>query len=113
MPQEADMEISMAKTGEALQSGYAERLIWTIKEEEIDLSDHQDYTDTIHQLGRFLNEVQMHKRIHFSLGGVTPAESERQWLYSKPLNGLFARRHLGELEKATNRHQRRSEWQDS
>jgi hypothetical protein len=48
MLQEADVEISKAEVGEAWQSEYAERLIRTIKEEEIDLSDYQDHTDTIH-----------------------------------------------------------------
>jgi len=33
-------EISMAESGEAWQNGYAERLIRTIKEEEVDLSDY-------------------------------------------------------------------------
>ena len=68
MLQEPDVEISMAEVGEAWQNGYAERLIGTIKEEEIDLSDYQDYTDASHQLSRFLDEVYMHKRIHSSLG---------------------------------------------
>jgi len=32
----------MADVGEAWQNGYAERLIWTIKEEEVDLSEYID-----------------------------------------------------------------------
>jgi transposase InsO family protein len=34
---EAGVQISMAEVGQAWQNGYAERLIRTIKEEEIDL----------------------------------------------------------------------------
>jgi len=76
---EAEVQISMAEVGEAWQNGYAERLIRTIKEEEVDLSDYEDYTDAYRQLGRFLDEVYMHKRIHSSLGYLTPAEFEIQW----------------------------------
>ena len=36
-------QISMAETGAAWQNGYAERLMRTIKEEEVDLSDYEDY----------------------------------------------------------------------
>jgi hypothetical protein len=61
------------------QNGYAERLMRTIKEEEVDLSDYQDYADAMRQIGRFLDEVYMHKRIHSSLGYLTPAEFESQW----------------------------------
>lgn len=39
MLQEASVQISMAEVGEAWQNGYAERLMRTIKEEEVDLSD--------------------------------------------------------------------------
>jgi putative transposase len=44
------------------------------------LSEYEDYTDAVRQLGRFLDEVYMHKRIHSSLGYLTPAEFEQQWL---------------------------------
>ncbi len=72
--------ISMAETGEPTQNGYAERLMRTIKEEEVNLSDYQDYADAYRQLGRFLDDVYMHKRIHSSLGYLTPIEFESQWL---------------------------------
>ena len=75
----ADAEVSMAECGQAWQNGYAERLIRTIKEEEVDLSDYDDYTDAVCQLGRFLNDVYMHKRIHSSLGYLTPVEFEERW----------------------------------
>jgi len=77
--QDVNVQISMADAGEAWQNGYAERLIRTIKEEEVDLSEYIDYNDAYRQLGRFLDDVYMHKRIHSSLGYLTPAEFEEQW----------------------------------
>ena len=79
MLQAVDAEISMTESGEAWQNGYAERLMRTIKEEEVYLSDYEDYTDAVCQLGRFLNDVYIHKRIHSSLGYLTPAEFEERW----------------------------------
>ena len=73
------VQISMADAGEALQNGYAERLLRTIKEEEVDLSEYLDYGDALQQVGRFLDDVYTHKRIHSSLGYLTPAEFEAQW----------------------------------
>jgi transposase InsO family protein len=77
--QDAQVQISMADQGKAWQNGYAERLIRTIKEEEVDLSEYLDYHDAYHQIGRFLDDVYGHKRIHSSLGYLTPAEFEAQW----------------------------------
>ncbi len=77
--QDVNVQISMADVGAAWQNGYAERLIRTIKEEEVDLSEYLDYNDAYRQLGRFLDDVYMHKRIHSSLGYLTPAEFEEQW----------------------------------
>jgi putative transposase len=52
----------------------------TIKEEEVDLSDYDDYHDAYQQIGRFLDDVYMRKRVHSRLGYLTPAEFESQWL---------------------------------
>jgi len=73
------IQISMAEVGEPTQNGYAERLMRTIKEEEVDLSDYDDYHDALTQLGKFLDDVYTHKRVHSSLGYLTPAEFEAQW----------------------------------
>ena len=77
---EAGITISMAEIGAAWQNGFAERLMRTIKEEEVNLSEYRGYHDAYDHLGRFLDEVYMHKRIHSSLGYLTPAEFETQWL---------------------------------
>ena len=77
---DAGAAISMADVGAAWQNGYAERLMRTIKEEEVYLSDYQNYHDAYQQIGRFLEEVYIYKRIHSSLGYLTPAEFEAQWL---------------------------------
>lgn len=77
---QAQVSISMADVGAAWQNGYAERLMRTIKEEEVYLSEYVDYHDALRQLGRFLDDVYMHKRIHSALGYLTPAEFESQWL---------------------------------
>ena len=73
------IQISMAAQGKAEENGYAERLMRTIKEEEVDLSDYQDYHDAYQQIGRFIEDVYMTKRIHSALGYLTPAEFETAW----------------------------------
>jgi putative transposase len=72
--------LSMAAVGEPRENGYAERLMRTIKEEEVDLSEYHDYADAYRQIGCFLDDVYNIKRIHSSLGYLTPAEFEEQWL---------------------------------
>jgi transposase InsO family protein len=72
--------ISMAAIGKPEENGYGERLMRTIREEEIDRSEYGDFADAYGQLGRFLDDVYNRKRIHSSLGYPTPAEFEQQWL---------------------------------
>jgi putative transposase len=56
-----------------------ERLMRTIKEEEVYLTEYQDYADAYRQIGRFLDDVYMHKRIHSALAYLTPVEFALQW----------------------------------
>lgn len=84
MLMEANVQISMAEVGQAWQNGYAERLIRTIKEEEVELSEYNDYWDAYRQMGQFLEQVYMRKRIHSALGYLTPLEFEAQWLAQQP-----------------------------
>jgi putative transposase len=77
---EHDVEISMASVGEPEENGYAERLMRTIKEEEVDLSEYEDFSDAKSGLGKFLDDVYNRKRIHSSLGYLTPSEFEQQWI---------------------------------
>jgi putative transposase len=77
--EEAGVQISMAEVGAAWQNGHAERLMHTIKEEEVQLAEHVDDADAVRQICRFLNEVYRHKRIHSALGYLTPAGFEEPW----------------------------------
>jgi transposase InsO family protein len=73
------IQISMAAVGKPEENGFAERLMKTIKEEEVDLSDYRDFAEAESQIGKFLMDVYNHKRIHSSLGYLTPAEFEAAW----------------------------------
>jgi len=74
------VRISMAAVGKPEENGYAERLMRTIKEEEVDLSDYQDFHDAYRHIGHFLEDVYTRKRIHSALGYLTPTEFEAQWV---------------------------------
>src|SRR5947209_2301405 len=77
--QKLRVQLSMAAVGEPRENGFAERLVRTIKEEEVDLSDYHDFTDARGQIGHFIDAVYNVKRIHSSLGYLTPQEFEEQW----------------------------------
>jgi transposase InsO family protein len=77
----AGVHISMAAIGEPTQNGFAERVIRTIKEEEIALADYRDFDDALAQIGRFIDDVYRTKRIHSALGYLTPAEFESTWRF--------------------------------
>lgn len=80
MLEENGVKISMAAVGKAWENGYAERLMRTIKEEEVDLSEYQNFSEVYERIEEFLEEVYMKKRIHSSLSYLTPAEFEEKWV---------------------------------
>ena len=73
------IQISMAAQGKPEENGYAERFMRTLKEEEVDLSEYLDLDDARRQIGCFMEDVYMTKRIHSALGYLTPAEFETAW----------------------------------
>ncbi len=77
--QDHGVKLSMAEVGQVWQNGYAERLMRTIKEEEVDLSEYRHFTEAYEQIEQFLENVYIKKRIHSSLGYLTPDEYEKKW----------------------------------
>jgi transposase InsO family protein len=60
----------------------------TIKEEEVNLSDYNNFADAYSQIGYFIMDVYMTKRIHSSLGYLTPAEFEAAYWLTLTLNTM-------------------------
>ena len=82
---DAGTQISMAAVGKPSQNGFAERVIRTIKEEEVSLSDYRNMAEARRQIGHFINVVYSQKRIHSALDYKTPAEFETQWIQRNSL----------------------------
>ena len=72
------IEISLAQRGCPWENGYAERLIRTLKEEEVHLNDYEDITEARARIGHFITQVYNHKRPHSALGYLTPVEFQRK-----------------------------------
>ena len=73
-----EIEISLAQRGRPWENGYAERLIRTLKEEEVHLNDYEDITEVRARIGHFITQVYHQKRPHSALGYLTPLEFEQQ-----------------------------------
>ena len=74
------IEISLAHRGRPWENGYAERLIRTLKEEEVHLNEYDDIMDATERIGHFIVQVYNQKRPHSALGYLTPVEFEQQYL---------------------------------
>ena len=74
------IEISLARRGCPWENGYAERLIRTLKEEEVHINDYQSITEARDRIGHFITHVYNQKRSHSALGYLTPMEFQQQTL---------------------------------
>ena len=58
-----DIEISVARRGCPWKNGYAERLIRTLKEEEVHINDYEDLDEAKARIGHFITQVYHQKRL--------------------------------------------------
>ena len=76
--EEHGVEISVARRGRPWENGYTERLIRTLKEEEVHLNDYENITQARDRIGHFITQVYNQKRPHAALGYLTPMEFQQQ-----------------------------------
>lgn len=69
--------ISMSRRGNPYDNARAESFMKTLKYEEVYLADYQNLAAARRSIGRFLEDVYNHKRLHSALGYLPPAEFER------------------------------------
>lgn len=72
------IEISVTRRGCPWENGYAERLIRTLKEEEISLNDYENIHEARERIGHFITQVYHQKRPHSALAYLTPLEFQRK-----------------------------------
>ena len=66
------------RAGGPWENGYAERLIRTLKEEEVHLNAYENITEARKRIGHFIEHVYHQKRPHGALDYLTPMEFEQQ-----------------------------------
>lgn len=80
-------QISMSRKGNPYDNAWAESFMRILKYEEIYLSEYETYEDVVNRLPRFLEEIYNRKRIHSSIGYLTPEEFECQIMKRKQETG--------------------------
>lgn len=89
--EEHGFEISNSAKGNPYHNATVESLIKTLKQEEVYLANYETYLDVIENLPLFIEEVYNEKRIHSSLGYLTPIEFENQQSASQVDSGPAAK----------------------
>lgn len=72
------IRISMSRKGNPYDNAQCERFMKTLKYEEVYLNEYEDLTDARRRIGRFLDDVYNCRRLHSSIGYLSPAEFEQQ-----------------------------------
>ena len=75
---ENGIQISMSAKGNPYDNAKAESFFKTLKTEEVYINDYQDIIEAKSNIGRFLEELYNRKRLHSSIGYLSPNDFERK-----------------------------------
>lgn len=70
------IRVSMSAKGNPYENAFAESFIATLKREEVYLSEYETLAEARMSIGSFIEDVYNEKRLHSSLGYVSPVEFE-------------------------------------
>jgi putative transposase len=75
--QQHGIAVSMSRVGNPYDNAKAERFMWTLKREEVYVSDYQNLRAARKSISHFLETVYNQQRLHSALGYRPPAEFEQ------------------------------------
>jgi len=78
MLEDREILISMSRRGNPYDNARIERLMRTLKEEEVQGRDYRDLEDARERIGDFLEQLYNRQRLHSALQYLTPEEFERE-----------------------------------
>jgi putative transposase len=81
---ESGIEISMSRKGNPWDNAFCESFMKTLKYEEVHRNEYKDLAEARGQIGKFLEKIYNHKRLHSALGYMPPAEFESH-LAARPM----------------------------
>lgn len=70
------IKISMSARGNPYHNAFAESFFKTLKQEEVYMWEYKSFTDVIDRIPTFIEDVYNKKRVHSSLGYLTPIQFE-------------------------------------
>lgn len=81
---ENGFQVSMPKVGTPEENAFIESFFKILKREEIYARNYETMKDVIRNLPKFMDEIYNLKRLHSSLGYMSPEEFEKKVMKLKP-----------------------------
>ena len=78
--EEFGIKISMSRSGNPYDNAFAESFMKTLKVEEVYMNEYEAFEDALKNIQRFIEEVYNEKRLHSSIGYMSPNKFEKEVL---------------------------------